>query len=329
LSLKRIAIPVSVLICAAVFIADCVTPRGVAEANLYIFAVLVLIDRKKSTLFMLGGVITVLTIIGYIISLPGVPLYFSIVNRGVALFTLWVLILIITLLKEQVLKRLALQNELKIKTEAATQNLNLVKEKEVLLRELHHRVKNNLQILISISNLYSSKLERPEVAELMGEFRNAVYSIALVHAGLSKDGVHEELDFSDYIESIMDELIRSLQGNRKITLVKSLQKFPISLNRAVCCGLITNELVTNAVKHGFRKRENGTLTIELEKKEGMIRLAIGDDGAGPQGGIDIENATSVGLDIVRSLVSQLEGAMRVDSKNGTKFIISFPDVSAT
>ncbi|MFW5995428.1 MAG: sensor histidine kinase [Spirochaetia bacterium] len=203
-------------------------------------------------------------------------------------------------------------------------------EKEILLREVHHRVKNNLSIISSLLNLQADRIYSEEQArEAFNRSRDRIQSMALVHEKLYQSEDMDSVNMSDYMKSMIEHLLQSLVDRRHISIV---YEFPepraeISLNRAVPCGLILNELVTNALKHAFHDRADGTIAIGLDRAGGeQYRLFVRDDGRGLPEGFDRE--TGLGFQIVHALAEQLEGRLCVQDRpaddRGAEFDVVFP-----
>jgi two-component sensor histidine kinase len=203
-----------------------------------------------------------------------------------------------------------------------------LKEKEVLLKEIHHRVKNNLQVISSLLSLQSHHVQGERDRELFRESQDRVRSMALVHEKLYQSNSFAHIDFADYVKSLIHGLRRTYcinPGAIKIDVTADNVKLNIDL--AVPCGLIINELVSNAIKHAFpisRKKE-GRIQITLRHLEKRrIELIVQDNGTGMPEGLDFNKTESLGLKLVSILVKdQLDGTIRLDRKRGTKFRIVF------
>jgi two-component sensor histidine kinase len=202
-----------------------------------------------------------------------------------------------------------------------------LKEKSILLKEVHHRVKNNLQIISSLLNLQSNYLIDEKSRFLFIESQNRIKTLALVHEKLYKSDDIEYVNFLDYITSVVDLLSYSY-SNELVTVeyefeTKSLEKF--NIDKAIPCGLIINEIVSNAYKYAFQKKLSGKINIGLNKSNNSFKMIISDDGIGMPKDVDVYNSNSLGLELVHSLVEQLDGSIEISSEKGTRFIIIFPD----
>lgn len=198
-------------------------------------------------------------------------------------------------------------------------------EKEILLKEIHHRVKNNLQVISSLIDLQADRLADPAVRSLFKDARDRVRSMALVHEKLyqSPDLAHAEL--GAYIRNVMDELFLAHGAtSSKIRLRMELDPVLLPVDMAIPCGLILNELATNSLKHAFVGRESGTIAIELTCLDsGSVRLVFRDDGRGLPAEVDWQAAGSLGLQLIRMLSRQLHGDLALHNGSGTTFELRF------
>ena len=199
---------------------------------------------------------------------------------------------------------------------------NSLKEKDLLLKEVHHRVKNNMQIISSLLSLQSSYIEDENVRTLFQESQNRIRSMAMVHEKLYKSENMSKIDFKQY----MSDLVDSLSYNHRINpdnVKKKMESVLFDVETAIPCGLILNELVTNTFKHAFPNGNIGEITVELCKKGSTVFMKVSDNGIGFPEDIDFKNTKSLGLKLVNSLVMQMDGEIQLDRTNGTKFTVSF------
>ena len=200
-----------------------------------------------------------------------------------------------------------------------------LREKEVLLKEIHHRVKNNLQVINSLLSLQSRRLDDKQTTAVFDEIKNRVYSIALVHEKLYESKDLANIDFGEYTRMLVSHLYKTFptgQANVKLEIKAS----PVSLqvDKAIPCALIINELVSNALKYAFRDGRKGELIVEFKTKEpGKVTLTVTDNGVGLPEDIDVDEPKALGLQIINALVRQLHGTLRVVKQKGTAFIIEF------
>jgi PAS domain S-box-containing protein len=203
-----------------------------------------------------------------------------------------------------------------------------LKEKETLLREIHHRVKNNMQIISSLFNLQAVHIKDPDALRALREGQNRIRSMALIHEKLYKSHDLSKVEFASYIRSLSTYLFQFFKVNpARVRLESDLQDIHLDINSAIPCGLLVNELVSNALKHAFPEERRGVISIGLRREDdGTIRLRVADDGVGLPEDFDIRRSASFGLQIVDLLIGQLDGRIEVDKKLGTSFTISFREL---
>ncbi len=205
---------------------------------------------------------------------------------------------------------------------------NSLKEKEVLLKEIHHRVKNNLQVISSLLNLEAGRSQEPGYSERFRESQNRVRSMALIHENLYKSRDLARVDFDEYVASLGAMLFRSYGANSgAVRLELRIAPVHLSIDTAIPVGLLINELVSNSLKHAFPDGRQGTITIEfLELEEHRYSLKFSDDGVGFSKDFDLEKSTSLGLRLVGILTKQIGGQLTRREENGTWFTILFGEV---
>lgn len=213
-----------------------------------------------------------------------------------------------------------------IKTEEKLKEL--VHEKEVLIREVHHRVKNNFTVISSLINLQSSRIKDKKSRQLLEESKSRIQSMALIHDKLYRSGDLSSVNFSDYINSIVSMLADVfLADSNSVTILPRLADLSLKVDYAIPCGLIVNELVTNAMKYAFPRKfkEQATIRITLREKESkQIELIVSDNGVGIPDDIDLKTTDSLGLHLVQLLAEeQLGGSVKLNRKKGTKFTVRF------
>lgn len=199
-----------------------------------------------------------------------------------------------------------------------------LKEKEVLLKEVHHRVKNNLQVISSILNLQSSYIRDPKTLELLRESQNRIKSMAFIHESLYQTKDFSSINFSEYVENISKNLVHSYSSTEEPPeLELKTDRIFLNLDTAIPCGLIINELLSNALKYAFKDGRHGKIEVTLRESKGNITISIADNGPGLPENVDFRNTESLGLQLVVTLVEQINGKIRLDNKKGTKFVIDF------
>ncbi len=198
-------------------------------------------------------------------------------------------------------------------------------EKEILLKEIHHRVKNNMQIIISLLNMQAKKLQHdPNVQKAFMESRQRIYSMALVHEKLYQSDDFSQIDFKEYIDFLLDQLISSFETNKKIQYHISIHESLLNIELAIPCGLIVNELLTNVFKHAFTDKENGNVWVEVKlKKNGNMLLRVADDGKGLPDNFKSKFKGSLGHELVNALTRQLDGTLTINHNAGAEFLVEF------
>jgi PAS domain S-box-containing protein len=204
-----------------------------------------------------------------------------------------------------------------------------LREKEVLLQEIHHRVKNNLQVISSLLDLQSQHIEEPATLELFRESCNRIRAMALVHETLYKFKDFAKIKFAEYIENLTSYLFAAYIKNvENINLELDIDEVTLKLDTAIPCGLIINELVSNALKYAFPNKSHGTIYITLHfDGDAHYTLTVRDDGIGLPPNLEIKNVNSLGLKLVEVLAKQLEGTLQVNSRFGTEFSLRFSERS--
>jgi PAS domain S-box-containing protein len=204
-----------------------------------------------------------------------------------------------------------------------------LREKEVLLKEVHHRVKNNLQVISSILNLQSSYVEDEALKQVLRESQNRIKTMSFIHENLYQKDQFSSIDFSDYIKNLSTNLLHSYQIYSNLVEIKyNVSQVFLTLDQAIPCGLIVNELVSNALKHAFPNGNTGTIRIELKEENELVYLGIMDDGVGLPDTLDTKNTETLGLQLVWSLAEQLDAKLDIKSDSGTEYLITFERLKA-
>ena len=201
-------------------------------------------------------------------------------------------------------------------------------EKEILLKEIHHRVKNNLMIISSLLNLQSRYIKDEESKNIFKESQNRARSMALIHERLYQSTDLKRIDFGDYIRTLANDLYRTyVMDFNLIKLNIDLEDIMLDIDISIPLGLIVNELVTNSLKHAFPNGKSGKINIKFHKSDNKYILTVSDNGIGFPGDIDYENTDSLGLRLVTSLTEQIDGEIEFNNISGTSFRIIFPTLS--
>lgn len=217
-----------------------------------------------------------------------------------------------------------LQYEVTERKHAEERQNKAVREKEVLLQEIHHRVKNNMTVISSLLKLQADKVKDEYYKELFSESINRIKTMALIHEKLYRSDDLARIVFSDYLKDVMDNIVGSYGINaRKVHFRKELETVILPLDTSIPCGLIVNELLSNSLKYAYPEGRSGEIRVSLRKNNGKIELTVGDDGVGLPADMDFRNTGSLGLNIVNALVKQIRGEIQLYREQGTEFIITF------
>ena len=207
-----------------------------------------------------------------------------------------------------------------------------LREKTVLLNEVHHRVKNNLQVITSLLNLQADHAADARLRAILTESCGRVKAMALTHQLLYERKDFSRLDLGDYLQRLVQSVRATYRAaGGRITLDLALPQAPIHLDleRSIPCGLLVNELVTNSFKHAFPGERRGQISISLDEDDsGLIRFSVADDGIGLPPEVVLAGSSSLGLQLVPLFVDQLHGALEIERASGTLFRVSFPAQSA-
>jgi PAS domain S-box-containing protein len=212
----------------------------------------------------------------------------------------------------------------------ADQIAESLKEKEVLLKEIHHRVKNNMQVISSLLSVQSQNITDDTIRGLFKESQNRIRSIALVHEQLYRSDNLDQIEYGAYLKKMFLPLFESYSiDQRKVAIAIEAPQVMITIDKAVPCSLIVNELISNSLKHAFPGDRKGTISIGfgLDPEKGEFILSYGDDGVGLPKGLDIKTQGTLGMKLITGLTRQLGGALELRSGEGTagtRYRIAFP-----
>jgi len=213
------------------------------------------------------------------------------------------------------------------KQEAEQKIKESLKEKEVLLKEVHHRVKNNLQIIVSMLNMQINQISQDELRSILRISQSRIRTIAMIHEALYNSSDLINIGYEEYLRQFMRYLMQTyLLPNSKIDIQTHCQDILLDINLAIPCSLILNELVSNALKHAFPDKRPGKVTVKMMKKDETYHLIVEDNGVGLPENFEIDKLKSLGLILVRTLTTQLKGNLNYDCSEGCRFEITFKDV---
>lgn len=199
-----------------------------------------------------------------------------------------------------------------------------LEEKEIMLREIHHRVKNNLQVVSAFLSLQGDSLTDPTVRSAFREGQNRIRALAAIHESLYQSSDLRGIDLSVYIPRLAKHVFSSyVHGPGKVRLALDVDTVQVAIDTAIPCGLIVNELLSNALKHGFPDGRDGAVRISLTGGNGRVTLAVRDDGVGLPATFDPQSRQTLGVQILGALVQQLGGVMEYGSAEGTAFSVVF------
>jgi two-component sensor histidine kinase len=201
-------------------------------------------------------------------------------------------------------------------------------KKDVLLREIHHRIKNNLQVISSLLYLQSQQVSDPHIARIFEENRNRVHAIALIHEKLYQVQSSGGIRIAGYLHDLTNNLfIAHGKGASQIHLALKVEEhLVLGMNSAILCGMLVHELVANALQHGFPEGRSGQISVELEEwRNRRFCLTVADDGVGFPESFDLDSSNSMGMMLVRLFARQLEAHLELERDGCTRFVISFTE----
>ena len=222
----------------------------------------------------------------------------------------------VVVINQDITKFIQIENELK----------SSLADKEMLMKEIHHRVKNNFQIISSLLSLQINSPKNKSADEILSESRDRIKSMAILHEKLYKSQDINSINFEGYIKGVLNNLQSSYRLKEKnISLEIDIDEVIVSIDSAINLGLIINEIVVNSLKHAFTDKVGGTIIIRLKEKESeQLILIIKDNGKGIPEEIDVDNTDSLGILLINSFVKQVKGEIKLIRNNGTEFQIVFP-----
>ena len=250
---------------------------------------------------------------------------------------LWLYDLIISLSITGLIGFMLTRLILKQNNEIITQNRDLIKtkveidnslkEKEVLLAELHHRVKNNLAIISGLLNLQETTVQNPEALQIIGDTRQRLMSIAMVHKMLYQNTELKNIDIGHYSSALISELFKSSQLDNTVAITEKYDRIILPVDKSIPLGLVLNEIVTNSIKYAFKdnpiSREH-SFFISIRRKEQQVEVLVQDSGKGFPDGINTsENSASLGIYLIKTLVDQIDGNIHFSNNNGARITLNF------
>lgn len=200
-----------------------------------------------------------------------------------------------------------------------------LEEKVILLKEVHHRVKNNLQIISSILSLQLTYTQDPLVVKTFQELQSRIHSIAMIHELLCQSGNLEQIEFDQYLKELVGNLRNTYSGRLKnVNILVEAESLQMNIDSAIHCGLLVNELLTNAMKYAFPDQTQGQIRVKMTRQSDFFSLVVADDGQGLPPELDVKDPESLGFQLVNILAKQLEGDLVLERHPGTVFSLRFP-----
>jgi len=241
----------------------------------------------------------------------GIPRYYLLLGFGILLLiaivvTGWIV---------------SLRREVRNKTAEIQESLD---DKEVLLREIHHRVKNNLSIISGLIELQLDGTDDENVKHVLKDSQSRIYSMAMIHEKLYETESLSSIKLDSYLKDLVEAIHGTfVEYNDSVSLKFDLETALLDIDKVVPCGLLINELVVNAFKHAFKENEHGVLTVELEKKDGKVELTVADNGPGLPEDFSLENTNSLGCMLISTFAAQLEANTKIENRGGANFKFTF------
>ena len=193
----------------------------------------------------------------------------------------------------------------------------LLSEKELLLKEVHHRIKNNMNTMMSLLSFQSDTLKDPFAITALDEARNRFQSMSVLYEKLFRTNNLKEMSVQDYLPSLVDEIVNMFPGSSSVKVEKKVDAIVLGVNVLATLGILINELITNIMKYAFKEKTDGLIRVAASKIKDRVTIVVGDNGIGMPDSINLENSTGFGLTLVNAMTQQLNGTIRIERKNGT------------
>jgi PAS domain S-box-containing protein len=225
---------------------------------------------------------------------------------------------------ESVLKMVAVRAAGELERRDAEEKIrNLLKEKELLLREVHHRIKNNMNTMYGLLSLQAEAMEVPAAAAALNDAVARIQSMMVLYDKLYRSDAFKELSVKDYLPALIGEVVRSFPQSNIIRIEKRIDDFVMDVKTLVPLGIIVNELLTNTMKYAFKGMDSGFISVSVSKKDNRASLVLADNGIGIPESVSFENSTGFGMQLVSMLTEQIGGRISIERGDGTKFILEF------
>ncbi|MFH2114441.1 MAG: PAS domain S-box protein [Spirochaetota bacterium] len=201
---------------------------------------------------------------------------------------------------------------------------SLLEEKEILLREVHHRIKNSMSTVASLLGIQASDLHDPSAVKALEDSRSRVKSMMLLYEKLYQSSNFKDVSLASYLPSLVDEILGNFPNRSMVRVQKDIQDFILDARRLQPLGIIITELLTNVMKYAFRGRASGLVSVMATQADGRVKLVIQDDGDGMPESFSFDSPGGFGFQLVQALVLQLDGSIRLERDKGTRFVVEFP-----
>jgi PAS domain S-box-containing protein len=199
----------------------------------------------------------------------------------------------------------------------------LLSEKELLLKEVHHRIKNNMNTISSLLSIQANTITDPGAITALEDAGRRIHSMSLLYDKLYRSISFDELSFAEYFSSLVDEIVANFPNGCNVTVKKHLEDFMLDAKRLQTLGIVVNELLTNTMKYAFKGREHGLVTVSAAAAGDTVVISIQDDGIGMPASVSVGKSTGFGLQLVDALAQQLGGKIRIERENGTNVVLEF------
>lgn len=201
--------------------------------------------------------------------------------------------------------------------------MTLLEEKDLLLKEVRHRIKNNMNTMMSLLSLQANEMKNPATVSALKDAQNRFQSMGVLYDKLNRTESLREMSVEVYLPPLVDEIIKMFPNSANVKIEKKIDDFVLGVKELSSLGIIVNELLTNTMKHAFVGKTNGLITVSASKIGNRVTIVVGDNGTGISESIDIEHSNGFGLMLVGTLTKQLNGTIRIERKKGTQFVLEF------
>jgi len=200
---------------------------------------------------------------------------------------------------------------------------SLLSEKQLILREVHHRIRNNMGVLSSLLSIQARKVQEPSALAALEEAQGRIHNMGLLYDKLYRSADFSELSVKDYLGTLVDDVIGNFPNCANVQVHKDIQDFMLDAKRLQSLGIMINELLTNIMKYAFQGRDGGEVSVQVLKDGNHVSVMLKDNGTGLPESITFTNSTGFGLQLIHGLAQQLNGAINIERLNGTKFTVEF------